>query len=155
MWRIGRRRSLLVANCHKKLSSTKTIWPVMQARRFSVCRTLFHHPQRACEWLLFFRWNPMNYCIFFKCSCIHIIRHFTRKLKMFKITAYIQLYYEILFFYVAMLVLVNFLSLLFFFDNSQRVLFQYYFLVSSIIKVATQSACVMGSAVDKRWLRPS
>ena len=78
----------------------------------------------------------MNYCIFLKCSCIHIIRHFTRKLKMFKITAYIQLYHEILFLYVVMLVLVNFLSL-FFFDNSQRVLFQYYFLVSGITKVAT------------------
>ena len=34
-------------------------------------------------------------------------------IKMFKITAYIQLYYEILFFYVAMLVLVNFLSFFF------------------------------------------
>ena len=30
MWRIRRRRSLLVANCLKKLSRTKTIWPVMR-----------------------------------------------------------------------------------------------------------------------------
>ena len=77
----------------------------------------------------------MNYCIFLKCSCKHIIRHFTRKLKMFKITACIQLYYEILFFLCGNACTCEFS--LFFFYNSQRVLFQYYFLVSGIIKVAT------------------
>ena len=53
---------------------------------------------------------------------------------MFKITAYIQLYYEILFL-CGNACTCEFSP--FFSDNSQRVLFQYYFLVSCIIKVAT------------------
>ena len=70
---------------------------------------------------------------------------FVRKLKMFKITAYIHLYYKIPFLSGIACILVTFS---FFFDNSQRVLFQYYFSVFDI----RQLPCVMGSAMDKRYI---
>ena len=70
---------------------------------------------------------------------------FVRKLKMFKITAYTHLYYKIPFLSGIACILVTF-SL--FFDNSQRVLFQYYFSVFDI----RQLPCVMGSAMDKRYI---
>ena len=123
MWRIRRRRSLLVALL-PKLSSTKTIWPVMQAQEiFSLQNFLFS--TQMCLWIIFiFRWNPMN--IFFKLQLhTHHSLDFIRELKMLKITGYIHLHYKIPF-YVAMLALVSFFFFFFFFfDNSQRVLFQY------------------------------
>ena len=105
MWRIRRRRSLLVALL-PKLSSTKTIWPVMQAQEiFSLQNFLF--PTQMCLWMIFiFRWNPMN--IFFKLQLhTHHSLDFIRELKMLKITGYIHLHYKIPF-YVAMLALVSF-----------------------------------------------
>ena len=70
---------------------------------------------------------------------------FVRKLKVFKITAYIHLYYKIPFLSGIACILVTFF---FFFDNSQRVQFQYYFSVFDI----RQLPCVMGSAMDKRYI---
>ena len=105
MWRIRRRRSLLVALL-PKLSSTKTIWPVMQAQEiFSLQNFLFS--TQMCLWIIFiFRWNPMN--IFFKLQLhTHHSLDFIRELKMLKITGYIHLHYKIPF-YVAMLALVSF-----------------------------------------------
>ena len=69
---------------------------------------------------------------------------FVRKLKMFKITAYIHLYYKIPFKWHCLYTC----DFFFFFDNSQRVLFQYYFSVFDI----RQLPCVMGSAMDKRYI---
>ena len=71
---------------------------------------------------------------------------FVRKLKMFKITAYIHLYYKIPFLSGTACILVTFSF--FFFDNSQRILFQYCFSVFDI----RQLPCVMGSAMDKRYI---
>ena len=108
MWRIRRRRSLLVALL-PKLSSTKTIWPVMQAQEiFSLQNFLFS--TQMCLWIIFiFRWNPMN--IFFKLQLhTHHSLDFIRELKMLKITGYIHLHYKIPF-YVAMLALVSFFFL--------------------------------------------
>ena len=66
----------------------------------------------------------------------HHSLHFIRKLKMVKITAHIQLYYKIPFLCGNAFTCDFFLFPLFL-DNSQRVLFQYYFSLSDIIKVAT------------------
>ena len=115
MWRIRRRRSLLVALL-PKLSSTKTIWPVMQAQEI-FCLQNFLFPTQMCLWMIFiFRWNPMN--IFFKLQLhTHHSLDFIRELKMLKITGYIHLHYKIPF-YVAMLALVSFFFFFWLFTES-------------------------------------
>ena len=63
---------------------------------------------------------------------------------MFKITAYIYNCTMKYFFLCGNACTCEFSLSFFFFDNSQRVLFQYYFLVSGIIKVAT--------LLESKWL---
>ena len=115
MWRKWRRRSLLVALL-PKLSSTKTIWPVMQAQRFSVCRTFFFSTHNDCLWMIFiFRWNPMNYYFLIAVAYTHHSLDFMRKLKIMKITGYIHLHYKIPFLCGNACICVFFLFLFFFF----------------------------------------
>ena len=90
MWRIRRRCSLVALL--PKLSSTKTIWPV-------TCRL---RDFQAGELVLFFSAHmPVNDFYFLVKSHELMQLHtyhsldFVRKLKMFKITAYIHLYYKI------------------------------------------------------------
>ena len=71
---------------------------------------------------------------------------FVRKLKMFKITAYIHLYYKIPFLSGTACILVTFSF--FFLIIHREFCFQYCFSVFDI----RQLPCVMGSAMDKRYI---
>ena len=92
MWKIRRRCSLVALP--PKLSSTKTIWLVMQAQRFSVCRTCSFFSLPTCLWKILFS-GEIPWIIFLMQFHTHHSLDFIRKQKMFKITGYIHLYHKI------------------------------------------------------------
>ena len=110
MWKIRRRCSLVALP--PKLSSTKTNWLVMQAQRFSVCRTCSFFSLPTCLWKILFS-GEIPWIIFLMQFHTHHSLDFIRKQKMFKITGYIHLYYKIPFLSGVARILVTFSFFLF------------------------------------------
>ena len=110
MWKIRRRCSLVALP--PKLSSTKTIWLVMQAQRFSVCRTCSFFSLPTCLWKILFS-GEIPWIIFLMQFHTHHSLDFIRRQKMFKITGYIHLYYKIPFLSGVARILVTFSFFLF------------------------------------------
>ena len=133
------RRSLVALP--PKLSSTKNnLASYGGSEIFSLQNLSFFLYPHACERFLLS--GEIPWIIFLMRFHTHHSLDFIRKLKMCKITGYIHLYYKIPSSSVAC-ILVTFSF--FFFDNSHRVLFQYFQCL-----IYGSYRCVMGSAMDKR-----